>query len=354
MNLLKALTEARGAPGFEGEVRRMMRRELQDHADEVLYDHTGSIFGKKRGAADAPRVLLAGHMDEVAFMVSEITDDGYLRFKPLGGWWEQVLLSQRVEVVTEQRSFTGVIGSRPPHVLTKEEREKVFPMKEMYVDIGAGSKNQAAAWGVAVGDPIVPVCPYEELADEDTILAKALDNRVGCYAAVEVLKQLNEGSHPNEVYAGATVQEEVGLRGAETAPHVVQPDVAIALDVGIAEDGPSEKEKNKPKLGGGPLVTFLDATMIPNTRFRDLIVETAEENGISHQVEVMTGGGTDAGKFNLYKRGVPTVVIGVAARYIHSNVSMVSRQDVDRMVRLLAAVIDKLDAETVRYLCDYR
>lgn len=354
MDLLKELTEAQSAPGYEAEVRGIMRRELDRTSEEVVYDNTGSIFGKKEGKASSPRVMLAGHMDEVAFMISEITDNGYLRFTPLGGWWDQVLLSQRVTVITEKRKFTGVIGSKPPHLLKPEERKSVFPMREMYIDIGANSKDQVKEWGVCVGDPAVPICPYELLPDNDTILAKALDNRVGCYLSLEVMKQLSIEDHPNVVYGGATVQEEVGLRGAQTSPYVVEPDVAFALDVGIAQDGPANEGKDKPKLGKGPLVTFLDATMIPNVRFRDLVTNTADEKGIPYQVEVMMGGGTDAGKFHLFKKGVPTIVVGVAARYIHSHVSMVSKKDVENAVKLLVEVIKKLDASTYDSISNYR
>lgn len=354
MDLLKELTEAQSAPGYESEVRGIMRRELDKTSEEVVYDNTGSIFGKKAGKSSSPRVMLAGHMDEVAFMISEITKNGYLRFTPLGGWWDQVLLSQRVTVMTEQKKFTGVIGSKPPHLLRPEERKRVFPMREMYIDIGANSEEQVKEWGVSVGDPIVPICPYELLPDNDTILAKALDNRVGCYLALEVMKQLSIQDHPNVVFSGATVQEEVGLRGAQTSPYVVEPDVAFALDVGIAQDGPANEGKEKPKLGGGPLVTFLDATMIPNIRFRDLVTKTADEKGIPYQAEVMTGGGTDAGKFHLFKKGVPTIVIGVAARYIHSHVSMISKKDVENAVKLLLEVIKKLDATTYNSISNYR
>lgn len=354
MDVLKELTEAQSAPGYETDVRAIMHRELEKTSGDVVYDNTGSIFGKKEGTSSSPRIMLAGHMDEVAFMVKEVTKEGYLRFTPLGGWWEQVLLSQRVTVVTEQRKFTGVIGSKPPHLLKPEEKKKVFPMREMFIDIGAGSKEQVKEWGVRVGDPIVPICPYELLPDDDTILAKALDNRVGCYLALQVMKELHAHEHPNVVFSGATVQEEVGLRGAETSPYVVQPDIAFALDVGIAQDGPASEGEDKPKLGGGPLITFLDATMIPNTRFRDLIVDTAEAEDIPYQVEVMTGGGTDAGKLHLFKQGVPTAVIGVAARYIHSHVSMVSKKDVDHAAKLLVQMIKKLDAEAYGFISGYR
>jgi putative aminopeptidase FrvX len=340
LELLRDLTEAQGAPGFEHEVRQIMKRELTKYNVHLKYDHIGSIFGEERGSS-GPKILLAGHMDEVAFMVNEITKDGYLRFTPLGGWWDQVLLSQRVTVITEQKKYTGVIGSKPPHILTPEERKKVYHMKEMFIDVGADSREQVKEWGIRVGDPIVPICPFELLPNHDTILAKALDNRAGCFLALEALRQLKDIDHPNTVVAGATVQEEVGLRGASTTPYVVKPDIAIALDVGIAQDGPGSSDKAS--LGKGPVITFLDATMIPNIRFRNFISDIAEKNNIPHQIDTMVGGGTDAGRFHLYKKGVPSIVIGVAARYIHSHVSMVSKQDLENGVKLLVEIVKNLD-----------
>ncbi len=353
MELLKELTLARGVSGYEREVRHIMMRELKRTTAKIVTDRIGSIFGEKEGTASFPRILLAGHMDEVGFMVKEITKNGYLRFATLGGWWDQVLLSQRVSVVTEKRTFTGVIGSKPPHILTAEERKKVYPIREMFVDIGAKSDEQVKEWGVRVGDPIVPVCPFEILPDGDTILAKALDNRVGCYMALQVLKELGKADHPNTVIAGATVQEEVGLRGATTSPHAVEPDIAFVLDVGIAEDGPGSEGGSKPRLGGGPLITFLDATMIPHLRLRDRVMEIAEDMNIPIQADTTPGGGTDAGKIHLFRRGVPSLVVGVAARYIHSHVSMVSKSDVDQAVRLLVEVIRRMDHQAAENLVQY-
>jgi endoglucanase len=353
MDLLEELTLARGVSGYEGEVRQILLRELKQTASKIVTDRMGSIFGEKEGTAPSPRILLAGHMDEVGFMVKEITKNGYLRFATLGGWWEQVLLAQRVSVVTENRTFTGVIGSKPPHILTAEERKKVYPLREMFVDVGAKSDEQVKEWGIRVGDPIIPVCPFEILPDGDTILAKALDNRIGCYMALEILKELGKVDHPNTVIAGATVQEEVGLRGAATSPHAVEPDIAFVLDVGIAEDGPGSEGSGKSRLGGGPLVTFLDATMIPHLRLRDRVMEVAEDLKIQIHMETMTGGGTDAGKIHLFRRGVPSLVVGVAARYIHSHVSMVSKDDVRQTVRLLVEVIRRLDQQEMEGLVRY-
>lgn len=351
MEQLKILTEANGAPGFEHNIREIMKNEIQSYGASLHFDHTGSIIGEKKGTSTNPKVLIAGHMDEVAFMVKEITKEGFLRFTPLGGWWDQVLLAQRVLVMTDKKNFTGVVGSKAPHILLPEERNKVYPMREMFIDVGAKDRDQVKSWGIKVGDPIVPICPFELMPDHDTILAKALDNRVGCYLALQVLKQLRDIEHPNTLYAGATVQEEVGLRGATTTPYIVNPDIAIALDVGVAQDGPGEK--GEPKLGGGPVITFLDATMIPNVRFRNFIIETAERNNIPYQTEIMMGGGTDAGKFHLFKQGVPTIVIGVAARYIHSHVSMVSKKDLDDAVKLLVEVIKNLDEKSFAGFIQY-
>lgn len=353
MQLLKELTEANGVPGYEQEVREIMKREFEKYDGQIITDKMGSIFFEKKGSASNPRILLAGHLDEVGFMVTEITKNGYLRFAPLGGWWSQVLLSQRVTVMTKKKNYIGVIGSKPPHVLTKEEMNKVVPIKEMFIDIGARSDEQVKEWGIRVGDPIVPLMPFEILPDQDTILAKALDNRMGCYLAIRVLEELVKEDHPNTIITGATVQEEVGLRGASTAPYVVKPDVALALDVGIAEDWPGSEGKNKAKMGKGPLIMFLDATMIPNIRLRDLVVDVAEEHQIPYQIDTVLGGGTDAGRFHLHREGVPSLVIGVAARYIHSHVSMVSKSDLEQAVRLLTLVIKKLNKETVSSLTDY-
>lgn len=355
MDLLKDLTQAQSASGYENEVRQIMQKELDQLCSEILYDHTGSIFGKKEGDLDGPRVMLAGHMDEVGFMVTGINSGGYLRFTPLGGWWDQVLLAQRVTIITEKKKFTGVIGSKPPHLLKPEEKSKVFPVREMYIDIGAQDKEQAEKWGICVGDPIVPICPFEIMPDNDTVMAKALDNRIGCYMALEAARQLKGGDHPNTVFAGANVQEEVGLRGAQTSPYAVEPDIAIVLDVGVAQDTPgtSSDDIEHPALQKGALVTFLDASMIPNTRFRDLVINTAKENNIPHQIEIITGGGTDAGKIHMFKEGVPTIVIGVPIRYMHSHVSLASKQDIENGVKLLVAVIKKLDSNAYESLINY-
>lgn len=352
LKMLKELTDAPGVPGFEREARLVMERYLEPLA-EVSRDRLGSVIGRKQGTSDEPRIMLAGHLDEVGFMVSHITDDGFLRFQPLGGWWDQVLLSQRVVIKTHKGDVVGVIGSKPPHVLSPEERKKVVEKKDMFIDIGAESKDDAMEMGVRMGDPIIPVSEFTVMKNEKYLMAKAWDNRIGCALAIETLKRLQGADHPNTVYGVGTVQEEVGLRGAQTSTFAIEPDVGIALEVSIAGDVPGMKpEEAQSKLGGGPTLLLYDATLVPNVKLRDLIIETAEEENIPLQFDVMPGGGTDAGRMHLFGRGVAAICIGVPTRYIHSHVGIMHRDDFEAAAKLLTAVVKKLDKDQVAALYD--
>lgn len=350
--MFKELTEANAAPGQEHEVRELMNRYLEPLSEEFVSDNLGSIFAKKTGSQNGPKIMIAGHLDEIALMVTHVTSKGYIKFQPLGGWWSQVMLAQRVLIKTRKGDIVGVIGSKPPHVLSPEERNKVVQIKDMYIDIGTSSADEAKEFGIRPGDPILPICPFDLMKNEKFMMGKALDNRAGCALAVEVLQQLKDAQHPNTVYSGATVQEEVGLRGATTAPHVVNPDIFFALDVGIAGDTPGMSEEQMPnsKLGKGPLIVLYDYSMVPHKKLLDFVLDTAEEEGIPVQFESMPGGGTDAGKVHLYGKGVPSLVIGFATRYIHSHASIMHRDDFDYAAKLLTAVIKKLDKKTYESL----
>ncbi len=347
LELLKRLTEAPGVPGYEGPVRKILREYFQE-LGEVTQDRLGNLFCKKSGAAETPRVLLAGHMDEIGFMVKHITDQGMIRFVPLGGWFDQTLLGHRVMIHTHKGPVLGVIGAKPPHLIPQEERTKVVKKKDMFIDVGATSKEEVEALGVRVGDPIIPHAAFEVMANSKVYVAKAFDDRVGVAVAIETLRALQDAEHPNTVYAAATVQEEVGLRGATTAPWTVEPDVAIVLEVDIAGDVPGIKpEESAVKLGSGPTLLVYDRTMIPNRKLRDLVIQVAEEEGIPLQLSAIEGGGTDGGRIHLHKTGVPTVVISVPTRYIHSHSTLLHREDFDRAVALVTAVVKRLDAATV-------
>ena len=345
--LLKELTEAHGVPGHEADIRAVMRRHLEP-LGALEQDKIGSLICRQTGAGESPRVMLAGHMDEIGFMIKHITKEGFLRFLPLGGWFDQVLLGQRVVIKTSKGDVLGVIGAKPPHLLPPDERKKVVEKKDMYIDIGATSQEEVEAAGVRVGDGVVPLADFRVLANPKTYLSKAFDDRVGCALLVQALQELKQTSHPNLVYGVATVMEEVGVLGATTSVEVVNPDVAIILESDIAGDVPGIKEEESSvKLGQGPTVVLFDARMIPNLRLRDLVMDTAKELGLPLQTSSIEGGATDGAAIHLHKSGVPTVVLGVAARHIHSHGAILHRDDYDNALRLLTAVVRKLDATTV-------
>lgn len=349
LKMLKELTDANGVAGNEREVREVMKTYIAPYADEIMTDNLGSLIAKKTGDASGPKIMVAGHLDEVGFMVTQIDDKGFLRFQTVGGWWGQVMLAQRVTVVTRNGNITGVIGSKPPHILPVEARKKPVEIKDMFIDIGASSKDEASEWGVRPGDQVVPYFEFQVMKNEKMLLAKAWDNRIGCAIAIDVLKQLKNQSHPNTVYGVATVQEEVGLRGAKTSAHLVDPDIAFAVDVGIAGDTPGVTEKEaQGKLGKGPQIILYDASIVSHKGLRDFVVGVADELNIPYQYDSMAGGGTDAGAIHVTLNGVPAMSITIATRYIHSNAAMLHRDDYENAVKLLVEVIKRLDGMTVQ------
>lgn len=348
LTMLKDLTDANAISGHEKEARDVMERYIKPYADEVYTDHLGSLIAKKSGDENGPKIMVAGHLDEVGFMVTRIDKDGFLYFQTIGGWWNQVMLAQRVTIMTKEGNLTGVIGSKPPHILSAEQRKKPVDIKDMFIDIGASSKEEAEKFGVRPGDSVVPYFEFTQMKNEKMLLAKAWDNRIGCAIAIEVLKQLQNEEHPNIVYGVGTIQEEVGLRGAKTSAHLIKPDIAFGVDVGIAGDTPgvSDKEADS-KLGEGPQIILYDASMISHKGVRDLVVETAEEKEIPFQYSSMAGGGTDSGAIHLTADGVPALSITIATRYIHSHAAMLHRDDFEHAVTLIVEVIKKLDAKKV-------
>jgi putative aminopeptidase FrvX len=348
--LLKELTEAYGVPGYETPIRAVVRHYLEP-LGVLSQDKIGSVICKKKGSMAAPRVMLAGHMDEIGFMVKMITEEGFIRFLPLGGWFDQVLLGQRVVISTRKGNVIGVIGAKPPHLLTQDERSKVVDKKSMYIDIGASSKAEVEEAGVRPGDPVMPRASFEILANQKTYLSKAFDDRVGTALIVSVLEALKGIDHPNTIFGVATVQEEVGVRGATTSVRAVNPDVALVFESDIAGDVPGIKpEESTVKLGKGPTVLIYDARMIPNLRLRDLVFDLAEEMNIPVQTSAIEGGATDGAAIHLHDTGVPTLVIGVAARHIHSHSSIIHRSDYDNAVQLMVGLMQKLTVETVANL----
>ena len=348
LDMLKALTDANGVPGNEKEVRDVMKEYIQPYADEITTDGLGSLVAQKTGQENGPKIMVAGHLDEVGFMITRIDEKGFLYFQTLGGWWSQVMLAQRVTIVTGKGKLTGVIGSKPPHVLSVEARKKPADIKDMFIDIGASTREEALEWGVRPGDMVVPYFEFTVMNNPSMLLAKAWDNRIGCAIAIDVLKNLKDAEHPNVVYGVGTVQEEVGLRGAKTAAQKIQPDISFAVDVGIAGDTPGVTEKEAMgKLGKGPGIVLYDASMVSHKGLRDFVTDVADEIGIPYQFDAMPGGGTDSGSIHVTANGVPALSITIPTRYIHSHAAMLHRDDYENTVKLLTEVIKRLDREAV-------
>ncbi|OMP67487.1 M42 family metallopeptidase [Domibacillus epiphyticus] len=348
LRMLKELTDAKGIAGNEREVRGVMKKYIEPYADDVTTDGLGSLIAKKTGNANGPKIMVAGHLDEVGFMVTRIDDKGFIRFQTVGGWWSQVMLAQRVTIVTKKGDVTGVIGSKPPHILPAEARKKPVDIKDMFIDIGASSREEAAEWGVRPGDMVVPYFEFTVMNNEKMMLAKAWDNRIGCAIAIDVMKYVKDKQHENIVYGVGTVQEEVGLRGAKTSAHMIEPDIAFAVDVGIAGDTPGVTEKEAMgKMGKGPQIILYDASMVSHKGLRDFVTDVADELEIPYQFDSMAGGGTDSGEIHKTANGVPTLSVTIATRYIHSHAAMLHRDDYENAVKLLGEVILRLDRETV-------
>lgn len=350
LQLFKTLTELPGAPGNEHAVRKFMRTELEKYSDEIIQDRLGSIFGIRRGPENGPTIMVAGHMDEVGFMVTSITENGMLRFQPLGGWWSQVLLAQRVQIITDNGPVIGVIGSIPPHLLEESQRAKPMDIKNMLIDIGADDKEDVLRIGIKPGQQIVPICDFTPMANPKKVLAKAWDNRYGCGLSIELLKEMKDEKLPNTLYSGATVQEEVGLRGAQTAANLIKPDIFFALDASPANDMSGDKSAFG-QLGKGALLRILDRTMVTHKGMREFVLDTAESNSIPYQYFISQGG-TDAGRVHTSNEGVPSAVIGICSRYIHTHASIVHVDDYAAAKELIVKLVKSLDQTTVKTIRD--
>jgi putative aminopeptidase FrvX len=347
LELIKDLTLTHGPSGFEHNVKELIKNRLAGKAD-FSQDNLGSLICKKVGASGSPKIMIPGHMDEIGFMVNSITKQGFIKFIPLGGWYDQVLLAQKVIIKTKKGDVTGIIGSTPPHLLSEKDKNKLVGKKEMFIDVGAQSREEAEeSMGILPGDPIIPDSSFHVLG-EKMIMSKAIDNRIGCCLFINVLEELWGTQHPNTVYGVGTVQEEVGLRGATTSANVIMPDICLTVDVTIATDTPGlEKEEPEIKLGQGPVLTLADATVIGNRNLRNYVIDTARQEQIPLQYNTMMGGGTDGGAIHKTGPGVPTVVLSIPTRYIHSHYGVFQYDDYENALRLLLALIKGLDADTV-------
>ncbi len=348
---LAKLVNLPGVSGFEDQVRVAVKEKLSGLPLFWYKDQLGGIFATPEHSVDQdlPCVLICGHLDEVGFMLTGMTEQGMLRFQAIGGWSSTVLPAQRVEVITPKGPVLGVITSTPPHLLDDAKKNMTPSIEQMLIDVGASSIHELKSMMIRPGLSVVPYGPFTELNDGKRWLAKAWDNRYGVGLAVETLEMFHNENLPYRIVCGATVQEEVGLRGANAASMLIRPDIAFVLDASPANDAFQSGPQTNGKLGNGVLIRLMDRTMVTSPRMVEWIVEVAESEHISYQFYT-SAGGTDAGQIHQSGIGVPTAVIGICSRYIHSANSMIDPNDYFSAKKLLSELLRRLTPERIAWL----
>ncbi len=342
MNVLKQLSEAIGVSGDEGAVRAIVLDAIREHVDEINIDTLGNVLALKKGTGQRRmRVMLDAHMDEIGLMVVDHDGDGFLRVRAVGGIDSRLLPSTRLVVGPDR--VPGVIGVKPIHLLQAGEGSKVPSIEDLVVDIGASSKDEAKKLA-PLGSYAAFATPFRELGP--TVTGKAFDDRAGCAVLVELLRG---DRFRFDLHAAFTVQEEVGLRGAQVAAYTIQPDCAFALEGTIADDIPKEKESSPTTaLGQGPAITVMDRTFVANRQLVHLLTSTAEELDIPYQFKQPGVGGTDAGAIHVAREGVPSATVSVPCRYIHSPVALLNLTDFDHTVALMREALSRLTRRTLQ------
>lgn len=337
-SILEKLSNAHGISGWEGSIQQIVSDEISPYVDEVRVDKLGNLIATKKG--EKPSIMIDAHADEIGLMVKHADEKGFIRFLRIGGWFDQTLLNQRVIIHTSSGPIVGVIGSKPPHVMKEEERKKVVEARDMFIDIGCTNQEDVEKLGIRPGTPISIDRTFAPLQG-DNVTGKAFDNRAGLIIMIEALKRTKSKS---EIYAVAAVQEEVGLKGAKIAAFGLDPDIAIAADVTIPGDHPGIEKKDAPiEMGKGPVLVLADASgrgIIATPQVIEWLTGTAREFDIAVQLEASDGGTTDATAIHLTRSGIPTGVISVATRYIHSPVEVLSISDIDKAAELMARCLE--------------
>ncbi|MEY3392888.1 MAG: hypothetical protein RLZZ322_1737 [Verrucomicrobiota bacterium] len=351
LRLLEAYSQAHGVSGHEDAVRAIFVRELRGRSFQA--DGLGGVLAAPAATGRGPRVVLTAHMDEIGFLVQSVTPDGFLRLTPVGGWPDGVLAAQRLRVWSRaaRREFLGVVAALPPH----QGGAQAASADKALLDIGARSAEAVARLGIRPGDPVAPDGPFTALAEPGLYAGKAFDNRAGMAALTLACQELDAAPPPCDLLAVATAQEEVGCRGAAVAARLAKPDVAIILEGPPADDlaGLAPPGEAQGALGGGAQVRAYDPTAIMNPRLVDLAVATAADRGIPCQLAVRRTGGTDARAFQAWELGVPVIVLGVPARYIHTHHAVLDVADLRACVDLAVALVRRLDAPTTASLTRY-
>ena len=339
VQLLKRICETPGAPGFEHRIRQLVLKELQGLADEVSIDNMGNVIAVKRGK-ERKRAMIAAHLDEIGFIVNHIDEEGFLFFHPLGGFDPKTLTSQRV-IVHGKKDVIGVMGTKPIHLMKPEERSKVVPISDYYIDLGM--RKEEVLKIVSIGDPVTRERELIEMGD--CVNSKSLDNRVSVFILLETLRALKGKEVPYDIYGVFTVQEEVGLRGAISAAHGINPDFGFGLDVTIAFDTPgAQAQEAVTKLGKGAGIKILDGSVISDYRMVRYLKEIADQNNIPWQPEILPAGGTDTAGVQRYgKKGAIAGAISIPLRHIHQTIEMANKADIQHCTDLLIVALQHLD-----------
>jgi putative aminopeptidase FrvX len=347
--LLQSLSEANGPTGFEEPVRTILAREMQSTVDELSYDGLGSLIARQ--GATGPRIMLDAHMDEVGALVRRVTPDGFLSMQMLGAWLDQALPDQRWLIIGKDGPVEAVTGIRDIHAMANEDRAKPIARDNLFLDIGARNAAEVAARGIGQGDPIVPLSPFSALG-KGRYLGKAWDDRIGCAVLVEVMRRLKATGHDNQLFAAATVQEEVGSRGASTAVAMIRPDIGIAIEAGIAGDTPSTRnvEEAHIALGRGPGIFLYNSVEIPNRKLVSLVADVARAANIPLQYDLVQNYGDDSAAIQRFGTGVPTINLVVPVRSTHAHNGVVDRADFEMTVQLVVALIMRLNGKVVNDL----
>ncbi|MDL2261618.1 M42 family metallopeptidase [Methanimicrococcus sp. OttesenSCG-928-J09] len=343
--LLEKYSNAHGVSGNEDEIRRLLKEDLKDCTDEIKFDALGSLIAVRKGSSpNGPTIMLAAHMDEIGLMVKYIDDNGFLRFAKFGGWFDQTLLNQRVIVHGSKGDVYGVIGSKPPHVMTPEDSKSPVKHKDMFIDVGAKNAEDVKNLGIEPGTYITTDRDFQKLIN-NRVTGKSFDNRVGVALMIEVMRRLKGKDIKATVCAVGTVQEEVGLKGAKTAAYASNADVALALDTTVPGDHPGITKLDSPlEIGKGPIVGISDASgrgLIAHPQVVKWLRESADKIEIDIQLGVGEGGTTDATAIHLTKEGIPTGAVQIGTRYIHSPVEVVDLNDIADGIDLVVAAIER-------------
>jgi putative aminopeptidase FrvX len=342
IKLLEKLSNAFGPSGSEEDVVKILRGAIDDYADEVRVDKLGNVLFYHNGKKGIPRVMLAAHMDEIGFLVTFIEETGFLRFDTIGGISNIVLPGQRVLLRGEKGYLKGVIGTKPPHLMTPDEQAKIIPKEDLFIDIGADNFDHAKQKGVDVGMMGVFDVEFADLGD-GYYRGKALDDRAGCTVLAEVFKVLKDS--PYNVVAVGSVQEELGIRGAKTAAWQADPDFGLALEGTFVSDVPATRpDRVSSKIKGGPVVTIMDRTAFTHPKVLRTLINIAKEKSIPFQFKQVPVGGTDAGAIHLNKAGVPAGTVAVPCRYIHGPASILHVDDLRNSVRLVTEFVKAVSA----------